>query len=746
MATTLIGTAVNRIDGRKKVTGTAQYVAETPVSAAAHAVLVGSSHAGGRIQSIDKSATENAPGVLLVLTHKNRGELGKMPNNFMAGGVTAEDRPPLADDRILHNGQYVAMVVAETAEQARYAASLVKIVYSRDRFAVAMADAQSTSYKPKDSMGEPLQVSRGDVATGLAQADIRLDETYITPNEHPCAMEPHATLASWDGSTLTVHNSTQWVTGDQVVLAGAFNLPPASVRIICPFVGGMFGSKAATGAHVILAALASMRLKRPVKIILSRPQVLTDVGHRSETVQRLELGAKHDGTLTAMRHAITTHTGLNDEFVEFASVASRMLYAVPNYETSHDLVKLNVMKPAWMRAPGEAPGQFALESALDELAYELGMDPVELRRRNDAKVNLNINKPFSSKHLLECYDKGAERFGWSGRNPVARATRDGNALIGWGMATATYPGYLMGATVKVRLEPDGAGVRAVVSTAGSDSGTGMYTMLAITAADSLGLPLDQVTVELGDSTLVACALAGGSNLTASTAPAANDACLKIKQKLLEIAAKTADGFTGALAKADEFVFRNGRVAHRSDPSNAIGYGDLLALGGHDSIEAQAGTTPIFGQNNDYAFQSFGAHFVEVRVNEEIGRVRVSRIVSVFDCGRIISAKMARSQFMGGIVFGIGHALFEDLAYDRVHGQPVNADLAGYLVPVNADVPDIDISWIDEPDYNFNSMGCRGVGEIGITGVAAAIANAVYHATGTRVRDLPITPDKLIAAR
>jgi xanthine dehydrogenase YagR molybdenum-binding subunit len=505
----------------------------------------------------------------------------------------------------------------------------------------------------------------------------------------------------------------------------------------------MFGSKAATGAHVILTALAAMRLKRPVKIVLSRPQVLTDVGHRSETVQRFELGAKQDGTLVAMRHAITTHTALNDEFVEFVSVASRMLYAVPNYETSHELVKLNVMKPAWMRAPGEAPGQFALESALDELAYKLNMDPVELRRRNHAKVNLSIDKPFSSKHLLECYDHGAKRFGWSGRSPVARSTRDGNALIGWGMATATYPGYLMGAAVKVRLEPDGSSVRAIVSTAGSDVGTGMYTMLAVTAADSLGLPLERVTVELGDSNFVPCALAGGSNLTASTAPAANDACIKIKQNLLEIAAKTADGFTGALAKADEFVFRDGRVAHRSDPSHAIGYSDLLALGGRDAIEAQAGTNPIFGHNEEYAFQSFGAHFVEVRVNEEIGRVRVSRIVSVFDCGRILSPKTTRSQFMGGIVFGIGHALLEDLTYDRAHGQPVNADLAGYLVPVNADVPEMDISWIDEPDYNFNSMGCRGVGEIGITGVAAAIANAVYHATGTRIRDLPITPDKLI---
>jgi xanthine dehydrogenase YagR molybdenum-binding subunit len=480
-------------------------------------------------------------------------------------------------------------------------------------------------------------------------------------------------------------------------------------------------------------------------VVLSRTQVLTEVGHRTETIQEFEIGAKRDGTLTAMRHLITTHTALNDEFVEFASVASRMLYHVPNYQTQHEVVRLNVMKPSWMRAPGEAPGQYALESALDELAYRLEMDPVELRRRNHAEINLDKCKPFSSKHLLECYERGAERFGWAARNAKPRSMRDGGTLLGWGMATATYPGYTMGASVKVRLEHSRGGVRAIVSTAGSDVGTGMYTMLAITAAEELGLPVEQVSVELGDSKLLNCAVAGGSNLTSSTAPAATDACVEIKRELLKIAGKTADGFTGAQGREAEFVFRNGRVAHRSDPAHSIGYEDLLSLGGRDAIEAVGETKPIFGHNDQYAFQSFGAHFIEVRVTEEIGRIRVSRIVSVFDCGRIISAKTARSQFIGGIVFGIGQALLEELVYDREHGQAVNADLAGYLVPVHADVPEIDVSWIGEPDLNFNSVGCRGIGEIGITGVAAAIANAVFHATGKRVRDLPITPDKLLSA-
>jgi xanthine dehydrogenase YagR molybdenum-binding subunit len=401
------------------------------------------------------------------------------------------------------------------------------------------------------------------------------------------------------------------------------------------------------------------------------------------------------------------------------------------------------MKPGWMRAPGEAPGQYALESAMDELADKLGMDPVELRYRNHAEVNQNIGKPFSSKHLLECYTRGAERFGWSARNHKPRSMKDGETLLGWGMATATYPGYLMGATVNARLERDAGSVRAVVSTAGSDVGTGLYTMLAITVAEALGLPIERVTVELGSSEFAPCALAGGSNLTASTAPSATDACAEIKRELLHIASETADGFTGAQGRELEFLFRDGRIAHRSDPARSIGYGDLLSLASRDAIEAQGKTTPIFGQNDQYAFQSFGAHFIEVRVNEAIGRVRVARVVSVFDCGRIMNAKTVRSQFIGGIVFGIGQALLEELIYDREHGYLVNADLAGYLVPVHADVPEIDVSWIGEPDFNFNSMGCRGVGEIGITGVAAAIVNAVYHATGVRVRDLPVTPEKLL---
>ncbi len=744
MGTRVIGTPVNRVDGRQKVTGTAQYAAEMVLGDMTFAVMVGSQVTGGHIAKIGTERALAAPGVLKVITHENRGSLGKLPSGLMEGGGTVSGRPPLENNDVFHNGQFIALVVAESLEGARYAASLLDVKYDRDSFAVGLEDAVKTKYSPeKDQMGEPMNFERGDIEGALEKAEVKLDVAYSTPNEHPCAMEPHASVASWSGDKLTVYNATQWVSGDRTVLAAALQIPPDNVRVLCPFTGGMFGSKALTGAHTILAAIAARELKRPVKVVLSREQVLTAIGHRAETVQRLEMGASRDGKIQGLRHHVTSHTSINDEFAEPASITSRMLYDTGTYGTAYDLVRMNVVQPSWMRAPGEAPGQYALESAMDELAYALNMDPVELRVKNETATNQQLGKPFSSRHLVECYHQGMERFGWNKRTKEPRSMKDGKTLVGWGMASATYPGYLMGAEVKVRLERDGSDVQAIVSTAGSDVGTGMYTMLAMTVADGLGLPVEQVKVLLGDSQLVNCAVAGGSNLTASTAPAATDACTEIKKEMLRLAAQAADGFTGAEGKQDEFLFQDGRIAHESNPELSIRYRDLLALQGLDGMDAQGGTTPIFGHNEEFAFQSFGAHFVEVKVNEEIGRVKVSKIASVFDCGKIMNPKGARSQFMGGVVFGLGAALLEELTFDRTHGQPINADLAGYLVPVHADVPEIDISWVDHPDYHFNSMGCRGVGEIGITGVAAAIANAVYHATGVRVRDLPITPDKLI---
>lgn len=747
----LIGTPVSRVDGRMKVTGGARYAAETRFPATAHAALVGSTIPSGRVVRLDVAAAERAPGVLLVLTHENRGPLGEMPTSADWTGMTPERRPPLEDARIHRYGQYVAMVVADTPEQARYAASLVQVAYERAPFAVAMEQALETADVPRQVFGEELQVQRGaSLAGALAAAEVRLDVTYATPNEHPCALEPHASVASWDGDTLTVYNATQWVRGDRAVLAAALGLPQEKVVVLAPFVGGMFGSKVATGWHTVLAALAALRLKRPVRAVLTRAQVLTNVGHRTETVQRFELGATRGGTLLALRHHTRVHTAADERldgegFLEPTSCTSRLLYACPSYEATYDCVRLNVMAPGWMRAPGEAPCMWALESAMDELALVLRMDPVELRRRNHTDIDPHRGAPFSSKHLLACYERGAERFGWAQRTPEPGSMRDGDALVGWGMATATHPAWLMGATARVRLERRGTGVRAVVSTAGVDVGTGMYTMMALVAAEGLGLPLAQVTAELGDTRLAPCPPAGGSNLTASTAPAILDACAALRREILALAAATPSGLSGAADQTGELACAEGSRPRRPPLAIHIDYAELLARIGRDSLEAEGKTEPRSLHDDRFTFQSFGAHFVEVRVHPDIGRIRVSRVVSVFDVGLVLNAKATRSQLIGGIVFGIGQALLEELAYDGAHGQPINADLAGYLVPVHADVPDIDVSWLDEPDLVFNAIGCRGAGEIGITGVAAAIANAVHHATGVRVRGLPITPEKLLWA-
>ncbi|HWS39200.1 MAG TPA: xanthine dehydrogenase family protein molybdopterin-binding subunit [Actinoplanes sp.] len=696
-----------RVDGRAKVTGQARYTADHHPSGLVHGVLVGATVPSGRVTALDTTAAEEAPGVLLVLTPANRGPLGQLPDGTRYDGWPPEQRPPLADDQIHRWGQYIALVTAETLEQAQYAASLIRARYRHAPFATALDDVTDT-YLPEQVMGEPLQLGRGEPEQAWDSAPVRVDVTYTSPNNHPSALEPHATVAEWDGGTLLVHDSTQWVRGDQAVLSAAFGLDPADVRVRAPYVGGMFGSKIATGTHTILAALAARRLGRPVKIVLTRKQVMTNVGHRTETVQRMRLGADRDGTLTVLRHDTRTHAAVSEagnptEFHEPTSTMSRLLYAAPSYSATHEVARLNVMAPAWMRAPGEATCQWALESALDELAYQVGADPLEIRRRNHADRDPHHDLPWSSKHLLACYERGARRFGWDRRPAAPRSMRDGTELVGWGMATATYPGWRFGATARVRLTVSGGDMRATVSTSGSEVGNGAYTMLAVTAAETLGLPVERVTVELGDTGLPPSSQTGGSSLTVSTAPAVRDACLDIRAQLEKWDGRT-DG----------------------------------------TLTAEGSTTPLYLRDGEFAYQSFGAHFVEVRVRPEIGRVRVSRVVSVFDVGRVLSPATARSQFIGAIVFGIGQALLENLVYDREHGQPVNADLGGYLVPVNADVPEIDVDWIGEPDLALNPLGCRGLGEIGITGLAPAIGNAVFHATGVRVRSLPISPAEVMS--
>lgn len=740
--TRYIGKPVNRVDGPQKVTGTATYAGDFRFPGMLYASLKSSPIPSGTIRSIDTADAEKAPGVHLVLTHLNRGPM-ETPQNEQVKSKLDEPRLPLADARIYRAGQYIAMIVAESFDQATYAGSLIRVEYEEEPFNVDPDKAGDTEFPAGEaSSGDELQVCRGDVDQGLADSEIRLDATYVTPMEHPSPMEPHATVAVWEDEMLTVYDATQWVMGDQNAFTTAFRLKDEQVRVLAPFVGGMFGSKATIGGHALLTGLAAMRLGRPVKTVLSREQVFSSVGHRTDTRQRFEIGAKRDGTMMAMRHSTRTHFSMDedqDDFIEPVSLSSRMLYAVPNYQSQHTVVRINVVRPSWMRAPGECPCQYAMEVALDELAYACRMDPIELRRRNDTKVNLQKQTPFSERRMMECFDRGAERFGWSQRSLEPGSMRDGDTLVGWGVAAASYPGNIYGATVRVRLELHEGRARGVVSTAGIDVGTGMYTMLAMTAAEGLALPLERVTSLLGDSKLSNCVYAGGSNLTASTAPPAMAACRDLRTELAKAAGKLLR-LDGAV---DEFVFRDGTVAHRDHPGRTIRYEELLQQTG--SLESEHKSEKVPGQDEHFTYHSTGAQFAEVRVQPDLGRIRVTRIVSVFDVGRVLNAKAARSQLIGGIVFGVGAALLEKLTYDA-HGKPINANLAEYLVPVSTDIPEIDVSWLDEPDYRFNSLGCRGVGEIGITGSVAAVANAVFHATGRRIRDLPITAEKLFATR
>jgi xanthine dehydrogenase YagR molybdenum-binding subunit len=760
----LLGTSAPRVDARKKVMGRAEYTAEILMPGMTYAVLVGSSIANGRIEQIDTTAAERAPGVVLVLTHVNRGPLAKMPSGADGSVMMAEPRPPLEDDKIRYYGQYVAVVMAETFEQAQFAASLVDVRYRAAPPIVSLLDPRAIRLVPPMMLGQPLQVQRGnphavrsegcgkqhgDYAAGASAADVFVAQTYTSSTEHATAMEPHAVVSTWNNGELVVYTSTQWVDGDQRMLCSGLQLPADKVRVLSPYVGGAFGSKIATPWAVMLASIATIRIGRPVKLVLSRQQVITTIGHRTGSLQDISLCASRDGTLLAMRHHTVTHSIVEDgypddaEYIEPTSMASRMLYACPNYASSHELVRLNAMKPTWMRAPGENLCMWAVESAMDELAIAAKIDPIELRRKNHADTRPGDGKPWSSKNLLACYDRGARRFGWARRDPEPGAMRDGPTQIGWGMATATYVGVTLGATVRLRIEPLDGGILATVSSAASDMGQGAYAMMSIAAADSLGVPLDRVKVELGDTSLPPCGAAGASGLTSSVAPAIKDAAQILQSKLLVLAARAPNGFPDADQHPDDFVFRAGQIEHRSN-SKAITFAELLAFAKVGNLEAEATTQVVFGETDQFAVSSFGAVFVEVRVDRDIGKVRVARVVGVYDVGKVISATTTRSQLMGGVVWGIGEALFEGFSYDPNKGMPVNPDFAGYLVPTHADIPeDIDVSWLDEPDFNHNAIGCRGTGEIGITGVSAAIANAIHHATGVRIRKLPIALEALL---
>jgi len=735
------GKPLDRVDGRLKVTGAAHYSAEIPMQNIAYAALIGSTIARGSIKSIDTSVAEKSPGVLAILTHLNAPKFVKL-STFATGGAGAENRIPLTDGTIYHSGQYIGVVIADTFEQATHAAHLVRVSYEEKPPITDIESQRERAILPKGKVGftKEADTMRGDIEQGLAQAEVRIEQTYITPTEHHNPMEPHATTAVWEGDKLTVYDATQYTFGVRTSLADGFGIPEENVRVVCNFIGGAFGCKGTMWSHVPLAALAARSVQRPVKLVLTRQQMFTGVGHRAETEQKITLGATKDGRLTALAHKGISHTCEEalGEFVEPFTVATHMLYACPNLQTSQRIVRLNKGQPTFMRAPGETPGTYALEAALDELAYAVKLDPIELRLRNHADIDPDNNRPWSSKSLKECYQLGAEKFGWARRNPEPRSMRDGRYLIGMGMATATYPVYRFGASAIARMMQDGS---VVVQSGSHEMGTGTATVMAQLAADALGMPFEQVRFELGDTKMPRAPVSGGSATVASVGTAVEGATKAVRAKVLEMAREDKRSPFYNIAETD-IAIQDGKILHKTDATKSETYADILKRQNMPQVEASF-DAKFDEANNKFSMHSFGAQFAEVRIDPDLGEVRVTRFVGAFGTGRIMNYKTARSQMLGGIVMGIGMALHEETITDLQTGRIVNANLGEYHVPVNADIPAIEPYFVEEIDPHVNPMGAKGVGEISITGVAAAVANAVYHATGKRIRDLPITPDKLL---
>jgi xanthine dehydrogenase YagR molybdenum-binding subunit len=713
-----LGQPITRIDGRLKVTGAAKYAAEFARPKLAYGALIQSTIANGRVVKIDLSAAKSAPGVIGILTRENAPHFRPYPEDLSKAGAPGESRVPLQDDEIHYAGQHLGVIVAESFEQATYAVSLVLVTYQSQPPVVTLDDerAQKDAISPEKFAGrEPLQVKRGDVDAGFATAAHKIDFVYSTPIENHNPIETYSTTAEWEApERLLIHECTRGIKQLQRVVANAFGLPQENVRIVCPFIGGAFGSKGFQWSHTLLAAAAAKQVQRPVKLTLTRPQMFDSAGQRARTEQRFSIGADKNGKLVALRHATTTHSSPTHDYTEPCGNTSRMLYSCPNVEISHRLVRLNLTTPCPMRAPGETPGVFALESAVDELAHEIGVDPVEFRLRNYAEIDEYEKRPWSSKKLRECYQRGAEKFGWSNRNkkPGSMRAAEGSQ-IGFGMATAVYPAGQQKAGATAILNKDGT---VVVRSATHEIGTGTYTAMSQFAADTLGIPIEKIRFELGDSQFPYAPNNGGSWLTASVAPAVMGACTELKKKVVGIAGNW--------------------------PNDSAQLEKLFARSGQDQIQAEFNSEPNKEEREKFSFFSYGAVFVEVQV-DPFGQVRVKRAVGVYDVGRMINPRLARSQIIGGMLFGFSTALMEGTVPDEKTGRIVNPNLAEYHVAVHADTPEFDIDFINEPDPHMPDLGARGIGEIGIVGAPAAIANAIFNATGKRVRDLPITPDKLI---
>jgi xanthine dehydrogenase YagR molybdenum-binding subunit len=687
---TSAGSAIPRLDGIAKVTGQARYAAEFRFARRVHACIAQSTIARGRIVSVNTDEVRECPGVIDVLTHASAPRLHP---------IEETDAWLLQDDRVHYHGQVVALVVAETLEQAQAAAEQLHIEYETEPADVVFRPGHPTCYTPEHVNPDfPSETHTGDVDTAFGQAALAIDQWYATPAEHTNAMEPHAATAYWDDGRLIVHDSNQGAVAVQADLAALFGLHAADVRVLAEYIGGGFGSKASTRPPAVLAAIASKVAGRPVTVTVSRQQMFAIVGYRSPSLQHIRLGAEYNGQLISVDHLSYAQTSQVFEYAEETAEISRMMYATPNVRTGHRLIRLDVPTTRWMRAPGFAPGSFALESAMDELAEVSGIDPVELRIRNDTDHEAEGGASFTSRSYVECLREGSERFGWSSRDPRPGLRRHGRWLLGSGMASSTYPAHVSPSTATAIARPDGS---FIVEIAASDIGTGARTVLTQISADALGVAPARVRLRVGDSASGDAVIAGLSLGTASWGSAALKACRQLAAKL--------DGTPMT------------EVVVRADTSEDLKAQDKLAR------------------------YSFGAQFVQVRVDTATGEVRADRMIGVFAAGRIINPTTARSQFIGGMTMGLGMALHEAGVMDPQFGDYVNNDLAGYHIPAHADVPAIEIGWIDEQDSQVNPLGVKGIGEVGIVGTAAAIANAVWHATGVRHRTLPLTPDRVIQA-
>jgi xanthine dehydrogenase YagR molybdenum-binding subunit len=732
--TSYIGTPTSRIDGRAKVTGTAKYAAEIAAPGLVYGFVVTSSIAKGRITRIDASKALRVAGVLDVLTHENRPSMARAAAAYKDETAPEQGEPfrPLYDDRIRFSRQPVALVVAEDWETARFAAALVRVEYRREAHATDLRAERARAV----TLEKPVK-PRGDAAKAFAAAPIRHAAEYVTPVEHHNPMELFGATAVWNSDgTLTVYDKTQGVQNVQRYLSAVFQMKPEQVRVLSPFTGGAFGSGLRPQYEAVLAGLAARKLRRPVRLVLTRQQMYA-LGYRPATIERLELAAKADGTLEAVTHEAIAVTSQFEDFSRSDTAWSGLLYTSPHARYLHKLARVDLPTPCDMRAPGAATGVYALECAMDELAVALELDPLELRFKCYSERDQNADLPYTSKALRECYRQGAEAFGWAKRQPEPRSMRDGGELVGWGMASGVWEALQMPFGARIAL---GANGHAEVACATSDIGTGTYTIMAQVAADMLGLPLDNVTVKLGDSSLPHAMVEGGSWTAASVSHAIARTSDDIRKELLRLA-KTVPGSPLAEARLEQVALREGRILSTADPRRGVSIADVLRQGKLDRIERE--TTMEFAEDPSHARNTHSAVFAEVKVDEQLGVIRVTRVISAVAAGRILNHKTAASQIMGGVVWGIGMALHEETLIDHAFGRVMNADIAEYHMPVNADVHDIKVIFVDEPDALVNPLGIKGVGEIGIVGTAAAIANAIYHATGKRVRDLPITLDKLI---